>query len=155
METTTTSQQQQTKAPRLERPTEGRLIAGVAAGIAERTGVSVFLVRLGFVIATFFAGFGALVYLAGWVLLPNQGMEKSPAESWREDLTTRGRRAGAFFIGIAGLLLISITAPVAALAAVAILLAAAILAPGASLPGPATPTPAAGELEADEDRSEM
>ena len=138
----------QHRGPLVDDRLAGVALLGVAAGIAERTGVSVFLVRLGFVVATFFAGFGALVYLAGWILLPNEGEDLSPAERWRANLATPGRRAGAFFVGIAGLLLIAATAPVAAFAAIAILLAAALLpqhiAPAAEVP-PAEPTAEADE----------
>ena len=114
---------------RLERPTEGRVIAGVAAALANHTGISVGLVRLGFVVATLFAGFGAVVYAAGWLLLPNEDAEMSPAEAWRANLTTRGRRTGAVLMGIAALIVISAAVPVVALAAVAILVGAALLAP--------------------------
>lgn len=59
---------------RLDRPRrgQGRVIAGVCAGIAEHYGFSPFMVRLLFV---FFAITGAseAVYLVLWLLMPKQG----------------------------------------------------------------------------------
>ncbi len=58
---------------RLTRPArgEGRVIAGVAAAVADGLGLSTTLVRLLFVLAGFF-GAGELVYLVLWVLLPKR-----------------------------------------------------------------------------------
>jgi phage shock protein C len=50
---------------------EGRLIAGVCRGIAERFGVSTFLVRLGFVIFGF-VGAGEIAYIVLWILMPTR-----------------------------------------------------------------------------------
>lgn len=57
----------------LDRPArgEGRILAGVCAGLAERFGLSSFLVRLAFVI---FAVTGAseIAYIVLWILMPNR-----------------------------------------------------------------------------------
>ena len=53
------------------RPREGRQIAGVAAAIARRYDIDPVLVRVGFVVAAFY-GIGAAIYIAGWVLLPDE-----------------------------------------------------------------------------------
>lgn len=66
---------------RLTRPRRGRIIAGVAAALAERTGVDVGLVRLGFVVSLFFGGLGVVAYVAGWLLIPEEGQQKSTAEN--------------------------------------------------------------------------
>lgn len=59
------------------------MLAGVCAGLAEHFGVDVNLVRLGFAIVTIFsAGVGVLVYLAAWVILPEEGDDTSIAETW-------------------------------------------------------------------------
>ena len=52
------------------RPREGRQLAGVAAAIARRYDIDPVLVRVGFVVAAFY-GIGAALYIAGWVLLPD------------------------------------------------------------------------------------
>ena len=46
-----------------------RVIAGVCSGIAERTGLSTGIVRLGAVVLAFL-GLGVALYLAAWLLLP-------------------------------------------------------------------------------------
>ncbi len=53
----------------LARPRNGKWIAGVCAGLADRFGLPRFLVRLGFVIFGV-VGVGELVYIALWILMP-------------------------------------------------------------------------------------
>ena len=53
------------------RPRDDRQIAGVAAAIARRYDIDPVLVRVGFVVAAFY-GIGAALYIAGWVLLPDE-----------------------------------------------------------------------------------
>ncbi|EWT06139.1 hypothetical protein N864_23995 [Intrasporangium chromatireducens Q5-1] len=54
----------------ITRPTRDRHIAGVAAGLANRIGVSPTVVRLAFVAGVIFFGVGVAAYLALWLLLP-------------------------------------------------------------------------------------
>jgi phage shock protein C len=56
----------------LQRPVrgQGRVIAGVCAGVADRFGISRTLVRFGFVIFGL-VGAGELAYIALWVLVPS------------------------------------------------------------------------------------
>lgn len=58
---------------RLTRPArgEGRVVAGVAAAVADGLGLSTGLVRLAFVLTAFF-GVGEVVYLVLWLLLPKR-----------------------------------------------------------------------------------
>ncbi|MET8553918.1 PspC domain-containing protein [Streptomyces sp. NPDC004959] len=56
----------------LVRPTHGRVIAGVCAGLARRFGVSPTTMRVIFVASCLLPGPQFLVYLALWVLLPNE-----------------------------------------------------------------------------------
>ena len=58
---------------RLLRLRDGRMVAGVCAGIAAYLGVDVSLVRLGFGVLTVFYGLGALIYLTAWMVLPEEG----------------------------------------------------------------------------------
>jgi phage shock protein C len=59
-------------ASNLTRPTEGRIIAGVCAGLARRFGWSVFLVRLLFVLSIVIPGSQVLVYIILWILMPSE-----------------------------------------------------------------------------------
>jgi len=68
---------------KLVRPREGRMIAGVCAGIGQFFGIDANLVRIVFAVVTVFsAGAAALVYLAGWVIIPEEGESGSIAENY-------------------------------------------------------------------------
>ena len=67
---------------RLLRPRDGRMAAGVCAGLAAYFGVDVNLVRLGFGVLTVFYGMGILVYLIAWAVLPGEGEDRSILESF-------------------------------------------------------------------------
>ncbi len=67
---------------RLERSLKGRWLAGVCAGVADYFGIDPVLVRVGFVVAAFFGGLGVVAYLAGWVLIPEEGEPGSIAEKF-------------------------------------------------------------------------
>jgi phage shock protein PspC (stress-responsive transcriptional regulator) len=56
----------------LLRPVEGRLVAGVLAGLARRFGVSPALVRVLFLLSMVLPGPQILVYLALWVIMPSE-----------------------------------------------------------------------------------
>lgn len=47
-----------------------RIVAGVAAGLAESLGIAPAWVRVGFVVLGLFGGFGVVAYLAAYLLLP-------------------------------------------------------------------------------------
>ena len=113
---------------RLRRPRNGRVLGGVAAAVADHTGASVGLVRLGFLVTALLGGFGIVLYIASWALLPSDDEEEAPAERWLHNLTTPGKRLGAFLIGIAGLIVLAGAAPATILAAVVLLAAAALFA---------------------------
>lgn len=57
--------------PQLVRPRQGRWIAGVCAGLADRFGVSRGMVRLGFVIFGL-VGAGEIAYIVAWVVMPKE-----------------------------------------------------------------------------------
>ena len=59
-----------TDSPRLVRPREGRVLAGVAAGLADRFGMSRGAMRLLFVLSLILPGPQILIYLVLWVIIP-------------------------------------------------------------------------------------
>ncbi|MGH3303102.1 MAG: ATP-binding protein [Streptosporangiaceae bacterium] len=64
----------------LRRPLDGRLLGGVAAGIAQRTGLDVGLVRAVLVVAALVtSGFFAAAYVVAWLLIPAQGADTNIA----------------------------------------------------------------------------
>jgi phage shock protein C len=60
----------------------GRMVAGVCAGLAVYFGIDVNLVRLGFGLFTVFYGLGVLIYLIAWAILPEEGENGSILETF-------------------------------------------------------------------------
>ena len=56
----------------LSRPRNGRVIAGVCAALANRFGMSPLLVRVIFLVSLLLPGPQFLIYLAGWILIPDE-----------------------------------------------------------------------------------
>ena len=95
--------------PPLLRPREGRVIAGVAAGIATRLGVGTGWIRASFVVACFFGGLGLLLYVIAWLAIPEEGETESIAASRAADLENSSRWIGVALIVVGGLLVLSWT----------------------------------------------
>ncbi len=69
-------------AKRLIRTRNGRLVAGVCSGIAEYAGIDATVVRLILLaVAVITFGVGALIYLAAWIVIPEEGETASIAEN--------------------------------------------------------------------------
>jgi phage shock protein PspC (stress-responsive transcriptional regulator) len=65
----------------LVRPRQGRMVAGICAGIAEYFGLDVSLVRvIVAVVSVLTGGAGALAYLAAWMIIPDEGEKTSIAQ---------------------------------------------------------------------------
>ncbi len=71
----------------LRRREDNRIIAGVAAGVADYLDLDPVAVRIALVAAVLFGGIGLPIYAAAWLLMPRAGDEASIAEdlvgSWR------------------------------------------------------------------------
>jgi phage shock protein PspC (stress-responsive transcriptional regulator) len=63
----------------LYRPADDRMLAGVASGAARFLAIDVMLVRIALVVLCFAGGLGLPVYLASWLLIPDEGAEQSIA----------------------------------------------------------------------------
>jgi phage shock protein C len=57
---------------KLYRSPDNRVIAGVAAGLAEYFRIDVALIRLLWIIAVFWGGGGLLAYLIAWIVIPER-----------------------------------------------------------------------------------
>ncbi len=57
---------------KIKRCWKNRMIAGVCCGIANYLGWDVSLVRIAFVVMSFVAGVGIVLYLLFWFLFPNE-----------------------------------------------------------------------------------
>ncbi len=79
----------QTQPRQLCRPIEGRMLAGVAAGVARYLGVDVTVVRIVLAVLAVVGGAGVPIYLAGWLLIPQEGSEQSLASEFVHSLQAR------------------------------------------------------------------
>ena len=80
---------------RYYRSDDGRLVAGVAGGLAEHLGVPVALIRAAFVLLAVAGGAGLLMYAAFWALVPQR---EGATQGRRGDI---GQLVGYLLLGIA------------------------------------------------------
>jgi phage shock protein C len=64
---------------KLTRSSSDKVVGGVAGGLAEYFSVDPLVVRVGFVVSTFFSGAGLLAYLALLVFAPSDSAPVVPA----------------------------------------------------------------------------
>lgn len=66
----------------LMRPRDGRMLAGVCAGVADYFGLDVTLVRVIWaVVSVMTGGAGILAYLVAWIIIPDAGRQSSVTEN--------------------------------------------------------------------------
>jgi phage shock protein PspC (stress-responsive transcriptional regulator) len=84
MDTTATTQDPDNHAgpAPLSRPNDDRMVAGVAAGIARYLDVDATVVRIVFAVLAVVGGAGLPIYLAGWLLIPEDGAKESIASDF-------------------------------------------------------------------------
>jgi phage shock protein C len=75
----------------LYRPFHDRMLAGVASGVARYFGVDVTIVRIVFAVLAVMGGAGIPLYLAGWLLIPDEDAEQSIASAFFQSLQARSR----------------------------------------------------------------
>jgi len=86
---------------RLVRRHDGRIVAGVAAGLADSIGVDANVVRCGLLVLTLAGGVGALLYGVLWLFVPNGTGKERPSR------TTDAVSTGAFAAVVLGILLLA------------------------------------------------
>ena len=100
---------------RLFRSSRGRIIGGVASGLAKYFNVDVIIFRLIFIIAMIFGGGGLIAYLILWIVLPEDNepiitpnsqeplditSEEPQYQSSNKGKMPAGNKAGAMIIGV-------------------------------------------------------
>lgn len=78
---------------RATRKTDGRMLGGVAAGLADHLGVGVMLVRAAFLLSAAFGGLGVALYAGLWMILPTDARFDEDAPGL-EAASRQGRRPG-------------------------------------------------------------
>jgi phage shock protein C len=71
------------------RPVQDRMLAGVASGIARYLGVDTTIVRIVLAVLAFAGGAGVPIYLAGWLLIPEEGADQSIASQFIQSRPSR------------------------------------------------------------------
>ena len=73
----------------LSRPVHDRMLGGVAAGVARYLDIDVTVVRIVLAVLAVVGGIGVPIYLAGWLLIPDEGAEQSIAAGFIQSLQSR------------------------------------------------------------------
>ncbi len=81
----------QSAARQLRRSADDRMLAGVAGGIARYLGTDVTLVRVIVAALALFTGAGVALYIAAWLLIPEDGEDQPLAAAWIAGRSNRSR----------------------------------------------------------------
>jgi phage shock protein PspC (stress-responsive transcriptional regulator) len=86
---------------RIRRSRSDRKVAGVAGGLGRHLDIDPVILRVAFVVLTFFGGVGLLLYVALWLLLPDDGRDWAKIK-----LDRRSRTVALVMVGALALLLL-------------------------------------------------
>ena len=86
---------------RIRRSRSDRKVAGVAGGLGRHLDIDPVILRVAFVVLTFFGGVGLLLYVALWLLLPEDGSDWATIK-----LDRRSRTFALVIVGALALLLL-------------------------------------------------
>lgn len=139
-------------APPLRRRQDDEAFKGVCAALARTTDTDPVLWRVAVVVLTVFGGSGLLLYLAGWLTIPEEGTDVSLAERWLRGRDLSRAAVVALVVGAAVVLGVSTGSHVGAAPLVAAALLALVVlrrepqtAASAAATGPAWLTPRTAE----------
>jgi phage shock protein PspC (stress-responsive transcriptional regulator) len=86
---------------RIRRSRSDRRVAGIAGGLGRHLDVDPVILRVAFVVLTFFGGVGLLLYVALWLLLPEDGQDWAAIK-----LDRRSRTVALVIVGAVALMLL-------------------------------------------------
>ncbi len=86
---------------RIRRSRSDRKVSGVAGGLARHLDIDPLILRVAFVVLTFFGGVGLLLYVALWLLLPEDGSDWAKIK-----LDRRSRAVALVLVGALALILL-------------------------------------------------
>ena len=78
-------------ARQLRRSADDKVLAGVAGGIARYFGADITLIRVIIAALALLNGVGVALYIAAWLLIPEDGSDQSVAATWIADWRDRFR----------------------------------------------------------------
>ena len=91
---------------RLRRSPDDRVVAGVCGGLGEHLGVDAVLIRIAAVILIFAGGAGLVLYVVGWIAIPEETGVPGRAAGPRPERASGGVVLGIIFIALGGTFLI-------------------------------------------------
>ncbi len=80
---------------RLRRSAYDRKVAGVAGGLARHLDIDPMILRVAFVVLSFFGGAGLIIYGACWLLVPDEGLQDATIR-----LDERSRSVALVLVGV-------------------------------------------------------
>jgi phage shock protein PspC (stress-responsive transcriptional regulator) len=104
--TVTDSSERKRRTRELVRPVEGRMLAGVAKGVADNFGLSDWIPRVFFVVTAFMGGFGIVLYAAGWAFIRSEDETRSPAEKFFTGASGTRSWVGVALIALAAVIVV-------------------------------------------------
>lgn len=149
--------------PPLRRSPSDRVLAGVASGFARWLGIDPVIVRVVLVVLAIFGGSGLLLYVVGWLFIPEEGQPRSVAEGFldRARQPGSGARVVLIIVGaiVAAVLALSLVASMFGgwgggsvlllIAAVALVIYLVNRPPTAAVPAPGAPAAGDGSAAVD------
>lgn len=91
----------------LVRPIEGRMLAGVAQGMADNFAISAWIPRAFFIVTAFMGGLGLALYAAGWAFIRAEDESESPADRFFSGASSSRSWLGIGLIVVAGIIVLS------------------------------------------------
>ena len=102
----------ETSAPRersaeLVRPVNGRMLAGVAQGVADNFAIHPWIPRVFFILTAFVGGLGIALYAAGWAFIRSEDEAETPADRFFSGASSPRSWLGIGLIVVAGIIILS------------------------------------------------
>lgn len=106
---TDTTRTRTSRPTRLQRSRKDRVLTGVAGGLGTHLGINPWWFRFAFLILAFFGGFGLVVYLAAWLVIPDEGQEDPIISNWlgHVDTSDAGTIFGLVLVGAAAVIVLT------------------------------------------------
>lgn len=97
--------------PRLRRSRDDKIIAGVCGGLGRYLGVDPVLVRIAFVVLALAGGGGVLLYVAAWILVPEEREGESLGQGRPSSAETLRLIFGGTLIAVGAIALLGVSFP--------------------------------------------
>ena len=102
----------ETSAPRersaeLVRPVNGRMLAGVAQGVADNFAIHPWIPRVFFILTALIGGLGIALYAAGWAFIRSEDEAETPADRFFSGASSPRSWLGIGLIVVAGIIILS------------------------------------------------